>query len=129
MSLSTELLYFGSRNDSRLEASTFGSEFVALKTAVDLIEGLRYKLRMFGIPVDGPTSVLCDNSSVVQNTTAPESPLKKKHLSIAYHRCREACAAKTIVIGYVNTKDNLADLATKVLPALQRHKLVRMILW
>jgi hypothetical protein len=38
-------------------SSTFGSEFVALWTAVDMIEGLQYKLRMMGIPLDGKTSV------------------------------------------------------------------------
>jgi hypothetical protein len=76
-----------------VESSTFGSEFVALRTAVDMIEGLRYKLRMMGIPLDGSTSVFCDNEGVVKNTTAPESPLKKKHVAICYHRCREALAA------------------------------------
>jgi hypothetical protein len=32
-----------------VETSTFGSEFVALQTARDLIISMRYKLRMFGI--------------------------------------------------------------------------------
>jgi hypothetical protein len=29
-----------------------------MKMAIDMIEGLRYKLRMMGIPLNGPTSVL-----------------------------------------------------------------------
>ncbi len=59
-----------------METSSFGSEFVAAWIAVELIEGLRYKLRMFGIPIEGPTNVFCDNQSVVTNTTKPESTLK-----------------------------------------------------
>jgi hypothetical protein len=55
----------------------FGSELMALQMAVDMIEGLRYKLRMMGIPLDGKTSVFYDNERVVKNTTAPELPLKK----------------------------------------------------
>jgi hypothetical protein len=39
-----------SKQQNTVETSTFGSEFVALKTAVEMIEGLRYKLRMLGIP-------------------------------------------------------------------------------
>ena len=39
----------------------FGSEFTALKNAVDLVEVLRYKLRMFGVPIEGATNVFCDN--------------------------------------------------------------------
>jgi hypothetical protein len=76
-----------------VESSTFGSEFVALQTAVDMIEGLQYNLRMIGIPLDGKTSVFCDNEGVVKNATSPESSLKKKHTAICYHRCREALAA------------------------------------
>ena len=41
-----------------VETSTFGSEFVALRIAVELIEALRYKLRMMGVPLDGPTNCL-----------------------------------------------------------------------
>jgi hypothetical protein len=85
-----------SKWQNTVESSTFGSEFIALKTAIDHVEALRYKLRMFGIPLDGPTSIVCDNKSVVKNTTHSESTLKHKHLSIPYHRCREAIAA-----GYV----------------------------
>jgi hypothetical protein len=64
-----------------------------MKMAIDMIEGLRYKLRMMGIPLTGPTSVLCDNESVVRNATAPESTLKKRHNAIAYHKAREVQAA------------------------------------
>jgi hypothetical protein len=54
---------------------------------------LSHKLRMMVVHFEGPTSVFCDNEGVVKNTTLPESPLKKKHVAICYHRCREAQAA------------------------------------
>jgi hypothetical protein len=57
---------------------------------------MRYKLRMMGIPLEGPTSAFCDNEAFVTNSTVPESTLKWKHNAIAYHRVREAAAAKTI---------------------------------
>ena len=81
-----------SKRQNTVEASTFGSEFIAAKIAVELIEGLRYKLRMMGVPLDGPANVFCDNEAVVKNTTQPESTLKKKHNAIAYCRVREAQA-------------------------------------
>ena len=74
---------------------------------------------MFGIPVDGPTSLLSDNEAVVWNTMVPELTLKKKHNSIAYHQCREAVAAEMVLVAQVRSKNNLADLATKSLPAPQ----------
>lgn len=102
-----------SKKQNTVETSTFGSEFVALKTAVELIEALRYKLRMFGIPIAGPASIYCDNDSVVNNTTKPESTLKKKHNEIAYHRVREAVASSTVRIAWEDGKTNLADILTK----------------
>ena len=55
-----------------------------MKTAVELIEGLRYKLRMMGVPLDGATFVKADNMSVVHNCSNPASQLKKKSNSICW---------------------------------------------
>ena len=41
---------------------------------------------MFGVPLNGPSRIFCDNESVVINGSHPESALKKKHCSIAHHR-------------------------------------------
>jgi hypothetical protein len=70
---------------------------------------------MFGIPIDGPANIYCDNNGVVTNCTKPESTLKKKHNSIACHWVREAAAAGTIRITKEDSKTNLADLLTKPL--------------
>ena len=69
-----------------------------MKTAVEMVESVRYKLRMFGVSIDGPASVLCDNEAVYKNIFISESVLRKKHHSIAYHRCREAVAGKVIQV-------------------------------
>ena len=118
-----------SKKQNSIETSTFGSEFVALKTAVEIIQGMRYKLRMMGIPVDGPTSVRCDNMSVVYNTSRPESTLKKKSNSIAYHFVRENVAMGVIRVAYEHTSTNLADCLTKSQPGPVRQKIVQQILW
>ena len=85
-----------------------------------MTDGLRYKLRMFGVPIDGPTSIFCDNEAVYKNTVIPESTLNKKHHSIAYHRCREAVAANTIQVAKEGTLNNLADLFTKLMSSTRR---------
>jgi hypothetical protein len=118
-----------SKRQNTVESSTFGSEFVAMRVAVEMVEGLRYKLRMFGIPIDGPTDILCDNQSVVTNSSVPESTLSKKHNAICYHRVREACAAGTIRIAKEDTGTNLADLFTKPLPNPQRRFLLGRIVY
>jgi hypothetical protein len=105
-----------SKRQNTIEMSTFGSEFVVMRIAVELIEALQYKLRMFGIPIEGPTNMFCDNEVVTKNVTIPESTLKKKHNLIAYHRMREAVAAETICMTKEDGATNLADVLTKLLP-------------
>jgi Reverse transcriptase (RNA-dependent DNA polymerase) len=113
-----------SKRQNTVEASTFGSEFQAMKNAVELTEALRYKLRMFGVPIEGPTNIFCDNEAVYKNTSLPESTLKKKHHAIAYHRCREAVAAGTVRVAKEGTRTNLSDLFTKLLPQPRREELL-----
>jgi hypothetical protein len=55
------LISWCSKRQNTVECSTFGSEFVALHVAVEQLEALRHKLRMFGVPIDGPADVCCDN--------------------------------------------------------------------
>ena len=94
-----------------------------MKSCVESISALRYKLRMFGVPVDEPTNVFCDNVSVVNNSSKIESTLNKKHNSIAYHAVRWAVAAGIIRVGRIDTNFNLADAMTKRLTAQRRYAL------
>jgi hypothetical protein len=116
-----------SKKQTTVEVSTFGSEFVAMRIAVEKVEALRYKLQMLGIEIDGMIDILCDNGSVVRNTSIPESVLNKKHTSICYHRVREAVAAKILRIAKIDSRDNLADILTKLLSNELRGYLIQGI--
>ena len=91
-----------------------------------MIESLRYKLRMFGVPPSGPINMFIDNEAVYQNASIPESTLKKNYLSCVFHRCREAVAAGTVRISKEGTETNIADLFAKPLPAPRRENLMNM---
>ena len=117
-----------SKKQGSIETSSFGSEFSAMKTGVEIIEGLRYKLRMMGIPLDGPAHVKADNMSVVTNVSRPESTLKKKSNSIAYHYVRERCAAGVVSVTHELSENNLADMLTKIQPGPVRKRLVEYVL-
>ena len=117
-----------SKRQNTVESSTFGSEFIALRIATEMCQSLRYKLRMFGVPIDGPTSVFCDNQSVTKNVSIPSSQLNKKHNAICYHKVRESVASGWLRVGWIESKENLADLFTKVLPAYTRNLLISRVL-
>ena len=114
-----------SRKQNTVETSTFGSEYVALKIAIEKVISLRYKLRMMGVELDGPANIFMDNESVTRAAMNPETVLKKKHVSIAYHKSRESFAAGIINIFWIPSEENLADLFTKVLDIVKRKNLFR----
>ena len=114
------LVVWFSKRQPTIESSAFGAEFVALKNGVETLRGLRYKLRMMGIPISGPSLVYGDNMSVIHNTQRPESLLKKKCNSICYHGVRESVAMGETLTTHVQTLENYADLLTKVLYGQKR---------
>jgi len=122
-------IYWSSKRQTTVETSTYGSKLIASRVAVNLIVEMRYKLRMLGVPFEGPSYMLGDNMSVVLNTTIPSSPLKKKHLACAYHHVREAIAASIIVYGHIESKENLAEVETKPLGMQQFSTLVKQYLF
>ena len=54
-----------------------------MKKAMEIIQVLQYKWRMFEVPIEGPTNIFCDNSAVSADATRPNSTLTKKHQSVA----------------------------------------------
>ena len=116
-----------SKRQNTVEASTFGSEFVAMRVLVEMLIALRYKLRMFGVPIDGACNVFCDNESVTKSSMRAESTLKKKHLSISYHQSREAVACGVMLVFFERSPSNHSDLFTKVLNHIDRKRLLGYI--
>ena len=78
---------------------------------------------MFGVPIDGPANVFCDNRGVVLNASIPNSTLQKKHNAINYHVVREAAAANILRVGKEDGETNISDLLTKVVRGQKRWDL------
>jgi len=116
-----------SKRQNTVEASTYGSELIALKGAVQHNKSLRYKLRLFGVAIDGPTNVYCDNNSVVKVTQNPEA--KAKHNDINFHYIRQAAANKEIRVAKEESDTNLSDFFTKLESTIKRMVLCGGFIW
>ncbi len=60
ISLNTALISWYSKKQSTIETSTFGAEFAAMKTGIEALHGICYKLCMMVIPIDGATHIYGD---------------------------------------------------------------------
>ena len=101
------------KRQSTVETATYGSEFVAARTAVDQIIDIRTTLRYLGVPIRDKSYMFGDNKSVVTSSTIPNSTISKRHHLAFYHQVREAIAAKFISFHWKDGKSNPADILSK----------------
>ncbi len=104
-----------SKRQNQVETATYGSEFMAARQAVERIIDLRYTLRSFGVPLDGPAWMFGDNKSVVTSSTIPHSSLGKRWNALSYHRVREAIAGGWLRFEHIPGSENPSDILTKSL--------------
>ena len=101
------------KRQSTVETATYGSEFVAARTAVDQIIDIRTTLRYLGVPIRDKSYMFGDNRSVVSSSTIRNSTISKRLHLASYHRVREAIAAKYISFHWKDRKSNPADILSK----------------
>ena len=105
----TPIAWF-SKRQGQVKTATYGSEFVAARTAVEQIIDLRYTLRMLGVALDGPSWLFGDNQSVITSSTLPHSTLSKHWNALSYHRVHKAVAAGFVRFRFVDSKENPFDI-------------------
>ncbi len=105
-----------------------GAEFVIMKTGVDTIRDLRYKLRIMGVAIDSATHVYGDNMSFIKNTSKPESTSNKKSNEICYCAVRESVVMGETLTAHIPGAENQADHMTKVLSGSKHQYLVWSLL-
>ena len=72
-----------SKKQATVETATYGSEFVAAKTATEQIMDIRQTLRYLGAPIGTKSILFGDNRSVVTSARLPHSTLR--HNQSAYN--------------------------------------------
>ncbi len=123
--VNTTLVDWHSKQQATIKTGVFGAEFVGMKTGVDTLRGLRYKLRMMDVAIDGATHIYGDNMSVIKNTSKPESTLNKKSNTVCYHTVRKSVTMGETLTTHILGAENLADLMTKVFSGSKHQYLVR----
>ena len=76
---------------------------MSMKQGMEAVRGLRYKIRIMGVQISGPTYVYGYNMSVIHNTQRLELTLRKKSNSICYHAVRESVAMGESLTGHIPT--------------------------
>ena len=117
------------KKQSTVETATFGSEFVAARTATEQIIDLRNTLRYLGVPIRQHSYLFGDNQTAVNSATQPHGKLHKRHTMLSFHRVREAIASKMSVFTHIAGNMNPADILSKHWSKPQVWPMLRVLLF
>jgi hypothetical protein len=118
-----------SKKQGTVETATYGSEFVAARTAMEQIIDLRIKLCYLGVPIKGSTTMFGDNKSVVNSASIPHARLHKRHTALSFHCIREGIAAGVAKFHHVRSAHNPADVLSKQWSYKQAWPLLQPLLF
>ena len=118
------------KSKQQWKQATYGSEFVTAKTRTEQKMDLRYTLWYLGVPINSKSYIFGDNRSLGTSATLPDSTLSNRHKILAFHRVREATAAKIIDLHWIWSEYNLSDMLSKhwehikIFPMIQKLLIV-----
>jgi hypothetical protein len=101
-----------SKAQSTVALSAAESEYLAATEAAKECVWLKQLLFDLGFP-QGCITLYEDNEACIALSKNPQYHSKTKHIQLPYHFIREKVAAKEMLMTYVNTKHQLADIFTK----------------
>ena len=64
-------------------------------------------------------TIFCDNTSAINISKNPVQHSTTKHIDIRHHFIRELVENKTLVLEYIETEKQLADIFTKALDSVR----------
>jgi hypothetical protein len=110
------IFYAKSAKQALVATSSTHSEMRALYALICDIIFIVHLCEELGRPISLPAVVLEDNSAVIALSRETNSQAKRcKHFLMMVHYIRQEVEAGLVLIKKVDTKDNLADMLTKVL--------------
>jgi transposase InsO family protein len=109
--------------------SSCEAEYVALTEAVKEILWLVQHFRALGVELEVPIFIFGDNTSAIALAKNPVFHQRSKHIDIKHHFLREHIKAGTVRLFYVDTKQNVADVLTKLTSAPVFNSLVSRLVY
>jgi hypothetical protein len=111
----------------KVSTSTGETEYVAVYEAGRQAKWLIQWLQEVEIYEELPFEIKCNNNTAITLSKNASSHSHMKHTDIKHYWIRKAVEVSNIVVNYIPSKDNIANLFMKALPHPQFEKLVKMM--
>ena len=125
----TACFYFKSNKQRLTTRSSAEAELIALDLCVVDIIWFRNMLEFLGAKQSQPTIIYEDNQSAMLLAAGKTKQRESsKHLKMRYHYVQEAIASSTVVLVYIKTNDQPADILTKHIASVKDFCKLRSII-
>ncbi|XP_019179517.1 PREDICTED: uncharacterized protein LOC109174716 [Ipomoea nil] len=114
--LGDNLISWLSRKQRTVARSSTEAEYKALADVSAEVTWVVSLLRELGLHSGEPSTLWCDNLGATYLCANPVFHARTKHVEIDFHFVRDKVASGDLVVNFVSTKDQLADIFTKPLP-------------
>jgi len=111
------LISWSSRKQPTVSRSSTEAEYKAVADATAELIWIQVLLRELGISQARPPSLWCDNIGATYLSANPIFHRRTKHVEVDYHFVRERVSTRQLDVRFISSKDQLADIMTKPLPA------------
>ncbi|KAK2978722.1 hypothetical protein RJ640_004245 [Escallonia rubra] len=108
------LVSWSSKKQNSVALSTTEAEYMAVGACCAQILWMKQTLLDFGLKYDH-IPILCDNTSAIDLTKNPIQHSCTKHIEIKHHFIRDPVQKGDIVLDFVDTNHQIADIFTKPL--------------
>ena len=130
------VLFFGNspiswstKKQGTVSRSSTEAEYRALASTTAELYWIRMLLRDFGLFLPHPPLLWCDNVSALAIATNTVFHARTKHIEVDYHFVREKVLRRDVMLKFISTHDQLANLFTKSLPSPRFNWLTSKLMW
>ena len=121
--LGLNLISLHCKKQNSIALSTVEAEYVAVGSCYAQVLWIKHQLEDFGV-TQIKISIKCDNTSAINLSKNLIQHFRTKYIEIRHHFLRDHVQNKNIILEFVPTEDQLADIFTKPLN-LDRFQLIR----
>ncbi|CAA7058648.1 unnamed protein product [Microthlaspi erraticum] len=114
MQLGSSPISWQTKKQDVVSRSSAEAEYRCMAMALCELKGLRQLLMELGVEHDRPMSLHCDNQAALYIAANPVFHERTKHVEIDCHYVRDAVHDRLIATKKVDTKEQLADIFTKL---------------